>query len=154
METGVRTSADLNERASIIDALVNTYRELNTVYRPLGDEVLRSSGAREIIDRMRIDEAYFAQALKERITGVGSVALEGEDEPVTGTESADDSTVMVISQFGNARATTLTLLKQAEEEDWTKPTDDGQSILDHTRELAESDRNQLAKLARLVQGRR
>lgn len=153
MDTGVQHTSGLSERAKVIDQLVNTYRELNTRYRPLGDEVLRSSGARDIIERMRMDEMLFAQALKERVTGVGTVALEGEDDPVIGTESADDSTIMVISQFGNARATTLTLLKQMEEQDWDKPTGDGGTILKHAQNLAESDRNQLAKLNQVVAGR-
>ncbi len=60
---------------------------------------------------------------------------------------------MLISQFGNARATTLTLLKGLDESEWEKPTDDSKSILDHARELAESDRNQMAKLQQLVAGR-
>lgn len=153
METGVQQSSGLSERARVIDQLVTTYRELNTRYRPLGDETLRSTGARDIIDRMRSDEMLFAQALKERITGVGTAAVEGEDEPVIGTESADDSTIMLISQFGNARATTLTLLKGMDENDWEKPTDDGKTILEHARDLAESDRNQMAKLERTVAGR-
>jgi len=151
META--TSRDVNERARIIDVLVNTYRTLNTRYRPLDEEMLRSSGARDVIDRMRMDEALFAQALKERVTGVGTAPIEGEDDPIVGIESENDSTVMLISQFGNARATTLTLLKQVEDGDWTRPTDDGLSILDHARELAESDQNQLAKLERIVGGR-
>lgn len=151
MESEVQTAPSaLNDRASIIDTLVNTYRELNTIYRPMGDETLRSSGVHDILERMRMDEMLFAQALKERITGVGSMVADGEDDPVIGMEAADDSTVMLISQFGNARATTLTLLKQVEEDDWTRQLDDGQSILDHARDLAESDRNQLAKLQRLV----
>lgn len=153
MESGVQHSSGLSERARVIDQLVTTYRELNTRYRPLGDETLRSTGARDIIDRMRSDEMLFAQALKERITGVGTGALKGEDEPLIGTETADDSTIMLISQFGNARATTLTLLKGMDESDWEKPTDDGHSIMDHARDLAESDRNQMAKLERLVAGR-
>lgn len=153
METGVQHSSGLSERARVIDQLVTTYRELNTQYRPLGDETLRSTGARDIIDRMRNDEMLFAQALKERITGVGTGALKGEDEPLIGTETADDSTIMLISQFGNARATTLTLLKGMDESEWEKPTDDGKSIMDHARDLAESDRNQMAKLQRAVAGR-
>lgn len=151
META--TSRDLNERARIIDILVNTYRQLNTRYRPLDEEMLRKTGARDVINRMRTDEALFAQALKERVTGVGTASVDGEDEPITGIESEDDPTVMLISQFGNARATTLTLLKQVEEGDWTRPTDDGLSILDHARELSESDQNQLAKLERMVGGK-
>jgi hypothetical protein len=153
METGSLHTSGLNERARIIDALVNTYRELNTKFRPLGDDVLRSTGAREILERMRMDEMLFAQALKERVTGVGTVPIEGEDEPLIGNESADDSTTMVISQFGNARATTLSLLKEIDAESWEKPTDDGMSILEHAQDLAESDRNQLEKLSRLVAGR-
>lgn len=153
METGVQQASGLSERAKVIDQLVNTYRELNTQYRPLGEETLRSTGTRDVIDRMRHDEMLFAQALKERITGVGTAAVEGEEEPVIGTETADDSTIMLISQFGNARATTLTLLKGMDEGDWEKSTDDGSTILDHARELAESDRNQMAKLQRLVAGR-
>lgn len=153
METSVSQSSGLSDRARVIDQLVTTYRELNTKYRPLDEETLRSSGVRDIIERMRSDEMLFAQALKERITGVGTASVNGEDEPVIGNESADDTTVMVISQFGNARATTLTLLKQIEEGDWQNPTDDGKTILDHARDLAESDRNQIAKLERLIAGR-
>ena len=153
METGVPQISGLSERAKVIDQLVSTYRDLNTRYRPLGDETLRSSGAREIIERMRMDEMLFAQALKERITGFGTVPLDSDDEPVIGTESADDSTIMVISQFGNARATTLTLLKSIGEDEWQNPTDDGKTIMEHARDLADSDRNQMAKLERLVAGR-
>lgn len=156
METGVHQTSGMSERARVIDQLVNTYRELNTRYRPLGDEVLSSSGARDIIVRMREDEMLFAQALKERVTGVGTAHAgheEADPEPVVGAISADDSAVMVISQFGNARATTLTLLKQLEDEDWTKATDDGKTILEHAQDLAESDRNQLARLERTAAGR-
>jgi hypothetical protein len=95
----------------------------------------------------------FAQALKERLTGVGSAPLEGEDDPIVGMEIASDSTINLISQFGNARATTLTLLKQAEEEAWNRRTDDGKTILEHAKDLAESDRIQLARLASTI-GRR
>lgn len=153
METSAPHTSGLSERGRVIDQLVTTYRELNTRYRPLGDATLRSSGAREIIERMRMDEMLFAQALKERISGVGTVPIGSDDEPIIGTETADDDTIMVISQFGNARATTLTLLKSIDEGEWEKPTDDGRSIMEHARDLAESDRNQMAKLERLVAGR-
>lgn len=153
METHTQQAPTLNERANVIDILVNTYRELNTRYRPIGDDVLQSSGARDIIERMRMDEMLFAQALKERLTGVGSAPIGGEDDPIAGMEDAADSTINLISQFGNARATTLTLLKGADEEAWTQRTDDGKTILEHAQDLAESDRNQLAKLASAV-GRR
>lgn len=152
MNTSVQHESGMSDRARVIDQLVNTYRELNTRYRPLGDETLSTSGAFDIIDRMRQDEALFAQALKERITGVGTLDEEGETTPVVGV-TPDESPIMVISQFGNARATTLTLLKQMDEGDWTRATEDGKTILDHARDLAESDRNQLARLERAVAGR-
>jgi hypothetical protein len=154
MESGVQNTSGLNqERATIIDQLVRTYRELNMKYRPLGDEPLEAPDVRTIIERMREDEMLFAQALKERITGVGTATHDGEDEPIIGTESADDTTIMVISQFGNARATTLTLLKQLDEAEWNRQTEDGRTIYDHARDLADSDRNQLAKLERLLGSR-
>lgn len=154
MNTSVQQESGMNDRARVIDQLINTYRELNTRYRPLGNEALSTSGAADIIARMRHDEMYFAQALKERVTGVATAGGEGrEPEPVVGTISADDSPTMVISQFGNARATTLSLLKQLDEGDWTRPTDDGKTILEHARDLAESDRRQLEKLERAIGGR-
>lgn len=153
METGTQQAPALKERAEVIDVLVNTYRELNTRYRPVGDDALLSSGARDIIERMRMDEMLFAQALRERLTGVATASVEGEDDPIVGLEVASDSTVNLISQFGNARATTLTLLKQAQDEDWLREAGDGMTVLQHAQELAESDRNQLAKLASMV-GRR
>jgi hypothetical protein len=149
MESGVQHTSGLNEeRARIIDQLVRTYRELNMKYRPLGDDALETPDVRSVIERMRGDEMLFAQALKERVTGVGTATHDGEDEPIIGTESPDDSTIMVISQFGNARATTLSLLKQLDETEWNRQTEDGKTIFDHARELADSDRNQLAKLER------
>jgi hypothetical protein len=153
METRTQQAPALKDRADVIDVLVNTYRELNTRYRPVGDDVLRTSGARDILERMRMDEMLFAQALRERLTGVATAPVEGQNDPVLGLGEADDSTVNLISQFGNARATTLTLLKQAQEEDWHRETGDGKTVLQHAQELAESDRNQLAKLASAV-GRR
>lgn len=154
MNTSVQRESGMSDRARVIDQLVNTYRELNTRYRPLGDETLRTSGASDIIERMRHDEMYFAQALKERVTGVGKAGAEDDEpEPVVGAMTPDDSPIMLISQFGNARATTLTLLKQMDEAEWTRATEDGKTILDHARDLAESDRNQLAKLERAVAGR-
>lgn len=152
MNTSVQQESGMSDRARVIDQLVNTYRELNTRYRPLGNEALASSGASDIIERMRHDEALFAQALKERVTGVGTLDDDGELEPVVDV-ATDESPIMVISQFGNARATTLTLLKQLDEADWTRATDDGMTILDHARDLAESDRNQLEKLERAIGGR-
>jgi hypothetical protein len=57
---------------------------------------------------------------------------------------------MLISQFGTARETTLNLLKNLTDEDWTKQTDDGKSIQDHVQDLVASDRNQLERIKQLL----
>lgn len=149
MDTGIRSTENRGGHARLIDQLVSTYRELNTHVRQLPEERLTAGGeqgsVRSIITRMRHDEMMFAQALKERVTGVVHPHLDGE-APVIGTESAHDTTAMLISQFGTARATTLNLLKDLTDNDWTATTDDGMSILQHVEELVRSDQNQLQRI--------
>lgn len=148
MSTDIQATPQQGDQPKLISELVNTYRELNTHARPLDESKLTAGGdksARAIISRMRMDEMLFAQALKEQITGVVTSTPEGDD-PVIGTEQEDDTTRMLISQFGTARATTLTLLKDLTAQDWNAKAGDGRSILDHVRDLTESDRTQLARL--------
>lgn len=153
MDTGVQPVASGGSHTAFIDQLVQTYRELNTHVRRLPEERLAAGGegasVRSIISRMRHDEIMFASALKERVTGVVHAAL-GDKEPVIGTETRNDSTAVLISQFGTARATTLNLLKNVSDEDWTRTTDDGKSIRDHVEELVTSDRNQLERIRQLL----
>lgn len=153
METGIRSAERGSGQAALIDQLVDTYRELNNHVRPLPEERLNAGGedgsVRSVISRMRIDEMRFAQALKERITGVIHADLADKD-PVLGTEHRNDTTIMLISQFGTARETTLNLLKNLTDEDWTKRTDDGKSIRDHVEDLVASDRNQLQRIKQLL----
>lgn len=138
------TQRPSNDRNTIMDTLVNTYRELNTRYRTL-DEGKIGAG-RTIIDRMRRDEMLFAQALKERITGVGH--RDSDEQRDLFAHDTDDAPIaQLISQFGTARATTLTLLKDIDEDTWVRELDDGHTILDHVRDLAESDSVQLKRLA-------
>ena len=142
-------------RDQLIDALVATYRELNTRVRPLGEDRLSAASGngesvRSIVDRMRIDELRFAQALKERITGVPLSRSDDEEAPVIGTETPDDPTVVLISQFGTARATTLTMLKGLSDEEWAATLDDGKSIHDHVTELVDSDRRHLQRINQLL----
>lgn len=149
MSSHTPAAATQGDRTSLISELVNTYRELNMHVRQLPEDRLTAGGessVRAIVSRMRRDEMLFAQALKERITGVVTGAPGGEDGPVLGGETDHDSTAMIISQFGTARATTLNLLKDLTDSDWTAQTDDGKSILDHVRELASSDQTQLQRI--------
>jgi hypothetical protein len=99
---------------------------------------------------MRNDELRFAQALKERITGVPMPEIFGDDAPVIGTESEHDTTPVLISQFGTARATTLTMLKGLSDEDWSNPLDEGKTIQDRVEELVASDQRQLQRILQQI----
>lgn len=137
----------------LISALVNTYRELNVHVRQVQESRLTSGGhensVRGIIARMRTDEMKFAQALKQRVTGVVIGGLEGDERLIVG-ERDDDTTTMLISQFGTARETTLSLLKDIPENEWTKRTEDGETILQHVEDLAKSDQTQLQRIKQLL----
>jgi hypothetical protein len=142
-------------RDQLIDSLVATYRELNMRVRPVEESRLTRASAdgsvRDIVMRMRSDELRFTQALKERITGVPMPEIFEDDSPIIGTESEHDTTAIVISQFGTARATTLTMLKGLSDEDWNNPLDEGKTIHDRITELASSDKRQLQRIEQMLQ---
>lgn len=150
METeAIRTS----KHNDLISALVNTYRELNVHIRQLPEQaVTRPSGdgsVRDIVKRMRYDEMRFAQALKQRVTGVVIGDPDSDDRLAPGAVD-DDTTAEIISQFGTARETTLSLLGNLTDEEWNRTTDDGQSILQHVQALVQSDHGQLEKIRALL----
>jgi len=136
----------------LISKLIATYRELNLSVRQLPEDRLTSGGPdgsiRSIIARMRLDEMLFAQALKQQVTGVVVGAL--NDEELEALRQSDDSTTMLISQFGSARETTLSLLRGLSEEEWTASTAEGKSILQHIEELIRSDEQQMQRLKQLI----
>lgn len=117
--------------ASSIDALIGTYRELNVRVRPLPESTLGAdhdgTSIRSIIEAMRDQELLFTQSLKERTTSLGPA--DEDAPPITGLESDDDSTAMLISQFGTARGTTLSTLKSLSSDAWTVPGPDGSPSL-------------------------
>lgn len=127
------------DTSGLIDSLVGTYRELNVTYRGLDD----NSELKSIVARMRDDEIGFSQALKDRITGIGSAGDE-EKEVVDGSER---TLAQVISQFGSVRATTLNLLKGIPAEAaWDQPDNDGKTIRQYVEDLVKSDANQLQRM--------
>lgn len=131
------------DTSGLIDSLVGTYRELNMKYRTLEE----NSEMKPIIARMRDDEIAFSQALKDRITGVGTAGDE-EKEVVDGSER---TLAQVISQFGSVRATTLNLLKGIPSESvWDQPDDDGKTIREHVSDLIKSDATQLERLSKIA----
>lgn len=142
-----------SKHEDLISALVNTYRELNVHVRQLPESrVAADTGngsVREIIKRMRYDEMRFAQALKQRVTGV--VMGDPDDDERLAPDALDDTpTVEIISQFGTARETTLSLLEDLTEDAWRATTEDGESILQHIQALVQSDHTQLERIRALL----
>ena len=144
------------ERRDLIDGLIATYRELNAKVRPLPEERLRLAAAnggsvRDAVTRLRDSELRFSQALKERITGVPMPEMFGEDEkPVVGTESSQDTTATILSQFGTARESTLAMLRALPEEDWDRGIEGGHPIRTRITELYDNDRRQLERIVGLL----
>lgn len=136
-----------SEQQDTIDELVATYRDLNAHVRNLPESSARR--VHRIVQRMRNDEMLFAQALKERVTGVPHPDPEGAG-PVLGTESEEDTVTMLTSQFGTARATTLSMLKALPAEGWQQDAGDGRTILDHVRDLTQSDANQISRIREAI----
>ncbi len=139
----------------LIDGLIATYRELNTKVRPLPEERLRlpagGGSVREVVSRMRDSELRFSQALKERVTGVPMPEMFGEDEkPVVGTESSQDTTATILSQFGTARESTLAMLRGMAPETWDDREHGPTTVREATEDLLASDRVHLEKIVTLL----
>lgn len=142
----------------LLDSLIGTYRDLNFKVRSLPEERLnmRSSDGvtvRDIVSRLRDHELRFSQALKERITGVEMPDFgEGTDAPVLGTETGQDTTAVLLSQFGYARESTLAMLRGLGEGDWQGAEGGGssRSIAASVQQLVEHDRRQVERINSLL----
>jgi hypothetical protein len=135
----------------LIDGLINTFRELNIKVRPVPDALTRQPGAsgasaRDVVRRLRDDELRFSQALKERVTGVPMPDIFEDEAPIVGTEQSDDTTAIMIAQFGYAREVTLALLRALEESEWDESIEGGKSIRVRIQELVDNDRRQLERI--------
>lgn len=143
----------------LIDGLIATYRDLNARVRPLPEERLQVRGGaahdggsvRDVVTRLRDSELRFSQALKERITGVPMPEMFGEEEaPVLGTETSNDTTATILSQFGTARESTLAMLRSLPAPDWDQVLEGGQPIRARVRQLYENDRRQMERIVGLL----
>ena len=142
----------------LIGGLIETYRVLNNSVRTVPEERLatRESGGsvRGLMRRMRDDELRFSQALKERITGVPMPDIfSAEELPTLGTETEQDTTAMLIAQFGTARESTLAMLRDLPDAEWDGSVDGGKSIRARVIELLDNDRRQLASITSILQPR-
>lgn len=143
---------------NVISGLINTYRTLNSQVRTLPEQQLQASSGgptvRDAMRRFRDDELRFSQALKERISGVPMPEIFQHDElPTLGTETVDDSTAMLIAQFGAARESTLAMLRDLPDADWDSTVKDGKTIRSRVNELLENDRRHLERISGLIGAR-
>jgi hypothetical protein len=135
--------------------LIETYKMLNNDVRPKDENDLTAdrggSSVFDVVRDMKNDELLFAKALTERLTGEIMGTSDDEDAPpVIGNEVAEETTQILISQFGSARATTLNTMQTADDEAWERPLTDNKKMLDLAKELAESDRVRLDKIRGLL----
>lgn len=148
--------ATATQTDAIIQQLIATYRDLNNRVRTLSEDRLRlrkdgKSSVRDVLVLMRDDELTFAQALKERLTGVPIPEIFENEKPVIGNEMENESTQTVISQFGTARATTLTLLRGLNEQQWNEHIEGStHTVLGRVQELVASDAEKMEQINDLL----
>ncbi|MGB3305389.1 MAG: DinB family protein [Thermomicrobiales bacterium] len=147
------SAASDSPHEDLLSALIGTYRELNLTIRPLAEAQLTTADAgtsiHEEIAHLREEEFVFAQTLKEKLTGVDT-GVEEHKTPVTDTSSPDVTTAMLISQFGSARETTLSLLRGLDDAGWSQPFPDGKPLLDHVQALVARDKKHLDRILSTV----
>src|SRR5690349_19972854 len=97
---------------TLLSQLIGTVRNLDHDIGVLSgnvpDEVLGTLIA------MRDGELHDAQAIKEALSGVPS-AVAGEGSPVLGAEAEQETLPTVLSQFGTARETILSMLRELDD---------------------------------------
>lgn len=138
--------------------LIETYRVLNHRVRGRTEQDLSAErgddSIRAEIRAMRAHELQFAKRLTLALAGdaPGLPKDEPEEvEPVLGDDDpSDDSTTLLISQFGNARATTLNTIQSVDDEVWDRPLIEDRRMHDLARELVESDREHMDKITRML----
>jgi hypothetical protein len=136
--------------------LIDTYKTLNHRVRGRSEDELSADhngeSIRAEIAAMRGHELQFAKALSAALLGEAAVRASEDEEAVgvTGVQSEDDPTNLLISQFGSARATTLNTMSSLDDEAWERPLIDNRRMLDLAKELAESDRAHMDKITRML----
>jgi len=139
------------DQQELISGLIETYRVLNTHVREdesgsIGSARRGSGPVREAVKQMRDNELHFSQSLKAQVTGVPVArAAAGDAAPTIGTETEQDSTAMLIAQFGTARETTLAMLRDLPTEAWDRE-EHGASIRSQVINLLQNDRAQLERI--------
>jgi hypothetical protein len=137
--------------------LIDTYKTLNHRVRGRSEDELAADhngdSIKAEIAAMRRHELQFAKALTTALIGDTSGMTQDQGEEaigVTGIESDDDPTTLLISQFGSARATTLNTMASVDAEVWERPLIENRRMLDLAKDLVESDRAHMEKITRML----
>lgn len=137
--------------------LIDTYKTLNFKVRGRGENELyadhHGDSIRAEIAAMRRHELQVAKTLTTALAGEAVGLPEEGDGDVVGIEGddvTDTSTNVLISQFGNARATTLNTMSSATDEAWDRPLVENRRMHDIAKELVESDRSYMEKITRMI----
>ena len=137
----------------IIGDLIGTYRELNLRVRPLSESVLSAdrgdTSIRQVVQAMRDRELTFSQSLKKRTSAFEPTEAVAEP-PITGLETDEDSTAMLISQFGTARGTTLSTLKALPAAAWDATAGDGSTVRATVQTLISQDKDAVDQIVSLL----
>jgi hypothetical protein len=129
----------------LINRMIQTYRDLNLLLRPVSDTVLnqRAGGqpsVRDHIQRLRDTELRFTQTTKEILTGQTIPEELGDDAtPILGLEHEGDPTRVLLSQFGTARESGLAMLREMTDEQWTAAGHNGRTMVERIQRLIQND---------------
>lgn len=140
----------------VMNDLIATYRDLNKRIRSVPEDRLTIKGGdggsvHQVITQLRNSEMHFSQALKEAVSGVPiPEALTHGETPVIGTESASDTTAIILSQFGTARESTLAMLRTITAEDWDHTIDGKSSIRTRLKEHVSRDKRSMEQIVGLL----
>jgi hypothetical protein len=94
---------------------------------------------------MRDEELRDAQAIKEALSGVPS-AHAGEGSPVLGGEAEQETLPTVLSQFGTARETILSMLRELDDAGWQQSTNDGTTVYDRVSAIVARDTGAIQRI--------
>lgn len=133
----------------LINNLIGTYRELNFLVRPLTNEQLDAStggpSVRQILKRAEEQELNFTQTLKETLTGQTISNGLDDTSPIVGGETERDPARVILSQFGTARESALSLLREMDDAGWNTQAG-GKTVAERVQAVVENDQKLLANV--------
>lgn len=144
----------------IIDGLIASYRELNLKVRSASPEATGAEDSRSddtingILRQMRDRELRASQAIRRLVAGEHATESdEGEAVLAEYQDRGNVSTAMLLSQFGTARESTLSMVRELPEEVWnqTTQTPRGEMTLkEYLKTLVDRDNERIGQIDALL----